>query len=191
MNMGRCCWPLAALLLLPHAAAQLSPPVSTTLSSATPQTALLLDGQRLSLNVAFRPGDPSGPAYPPLGAFSKTNPAYYAVHGNGGPLRLTVSTVLKSAALVLRAQSVPPLRGPALPTDRVEYSVNGGPWQRTGAVQVVALLPASGQATYDITLRLRLEGDEPAGERALVLSWMVEPQTLQPQTPAPQSQGAR
>ncbi|GAA5512783.1 hypothetical protein Dcar01_01507 [Deinococcus carri] len=190
--MTRSLWTLAALLvLLPPAAAQLSPPASTTLSTATPQTALLLDGQRLSLNVAFRPGDPSGPAYPPLGAFSKTNPAYYAVHGNAGPLRLTVSTVLKRAALVLSAQSVPPLRGPTLPTDRVEYSVNGGPWQRTGAVQVVALLPASGQATYDITLRLRLEGDEPAGERGLVLSWTVEPQSLGAQSLGTPAQGAQ
>ncbi|WP_188970634.1 hypothetical protein [Deinococcus aerolatus] len=140
---------------------------------------MLLDNQRFSLRVAFQPGAPGGPEYPPLGAFSRDNPAYYPVRDPVRPLRLTVSTQVQNAALVLRAMSLLPISGPALPTDRVEYSVNGGPWQRVGTVQAIALVPASGQATYDIALRLRLEGDETAGERQLVLIMMIEPQPPQ------------
>lgn len=177
-----------AVLLGGWAAAQSALPVPALPSPALPGTpsvnapgpsgpsAVLLDGQRLTLSVAFWPGDPLGPAYPPQGPFSSTQPAYYPVRGNPGPLHLTVSTTLPQAALVLRAQAVPPLRGAALPADRVEYSVNGAPWQRSQGVQVVALLPASGQATYDVALRLRLEGDESAGVHGVQLSWTVEAQ---------------
>lgn len=147
------------------------------------QNVTLLDNQRFSLSVAFQPGAPGGPAYPPLGAFSSDNPAYYPVRDQVGPLRLTVFSQVQNAALVLRAVSLLPVTGQALPTDRVEYSVNGGPWQRVSTVQVIALVPDSGQATYDIALRLRLEGDETAGERQLVLIMSIEPQSPQSWSP--------
>ncbi|BDP43210.1 hypothetical protein DAETH_31790 [Deinococcus aetherius] len=149
----------------------------TGLPSGGPRanSAALLDGQRLTLNVSFLPGEPGGPAYPPSGPFSRANPAYYPVRGNPGTLRLTVVTGQPAAALVLRARAVPaPGRLAALPADRVEYSVNGAPWQASGGVQTVALLPPGGQATYEIALRLRLEGDEPAGEHGVQLTWTVE-----------------
>lgn len=152
------------------------PPGFSALSPA--RSATLLDGQRLTLNVAFWPGDPLGPPYPPKGPFSAAQPAYYPPSGDAGagPLRLTVATTLPQAALVLRARSLPDARGAALPADRVEYSVNGAPWQRSRGVQVIALVPAGGQATYDVALRLRLEGDEAAGVYSVQLGWTVEAQ---------------
>lgn len=164
--------PSAAQVTLPGNSVVSSPVVS----SISGPSAVLLDGQRLTLNVAFWPGDPLGPPYPPRGPFSAAQPAYYPPSGNAGPLRLTVSTTLPQAALVLRARSLPGARGAELPADRVEYSVNGAPWQRSRGVQVIALLPTSGQATYEVALRLRLEGDEVAGIHGVQLGWTVEAQ---------------
>ncbi|MBB5234074.1 hypothetical protein [Deinococcus budaensis] len=178
----------AAALLLCGVLGATPPGLAQTVTLPVAQTApvagtplLLLDGQRLTLKVAFRPGDRLGPAYPPAGPFSRAHPAYYPMQaeegGGGGPLRLTVATSLPRAVLVLRAQPVPPVAGgSALPADRIEYSVNGAPWQPSRGLQVVALLPAGGQATFEIALRLRLEGDEPAGVGQIQLSWTVEAQ---------------
>lgn len=179
---------LAALLLGPAAAqGPLGPPAGSVLPLPTlpttalpavteptpvvPNTAVLLDGQRLTISLSFRPGE--GAEYPPAGPFSRDQPAYYPMREDA-PLSLSVQSSLPGATLVLRAAPVSARGQPALPVDRIEYSVGGAPFQPCQGVQVIALLPATGSATYDIRLRLRLEGDEPAGLSQVMLSWSVE-----------------
>lgn len=171
-------WLLALLLLGAAGLAQGVPPAPTAASQKPgPVTsATLLDGQRLTINVAFAPGSPGGPAYPPLEAFSKAHPAYYPLLDNRGPFRLSVLTQQPRAALVLRARSVPEAGQADLPTNRIEYRVNGGRWQAAQAIQVIALLPKNGMADYNLEIRLRLEGDETAGVSQVLLTWSVEAQ---------------
>ncbi|WP_412030390.1 hypothetical protein [Deinococcus yunweiensis] len=145
-----------------------------TVPTPVPSTSVvLLDGQRLTVSVTFAPGSGDVP-YPPAMPFSRTNPAYYPASGDAQGIHLSVQSTLNSAALVLRAHVVAVPGQPALPIDRIEYSVNGAPFVPSTALQVIALLPMTGAATYDIALRLRLEGDEPAGRSQAVLSWSVE-----------------
>lgn len=40
----------------------------------------------------------------------------------------------------------------------------------------LALVPDTGRATYDLSFRLRMEGDEPAGQYRLLLTWALEAQ---------------
>jgi hypothetical protein len=56
-------------------AAQVTLPGSPVVSSSSGPSAVLLDGQRLTLNVAFWPGDSLGPPGPPRGPFSAARPA--------------------------------------------------------------------------------------------------------------------
>ncbi|WP_295814033.1 hypothetical protein [uncultured Deinococcus sp.] len=145
-----------------------------TVPTAVPATSVvLLDGQKLTVSVAFAPGSGDAP-YPPAVPFSKTSPAYYPASGDARNIHLSVQSALSSAALVLRAHVVTVPGQPALPLDRIEYSVNGAPFVPSTALQVIGLLPTTGAATFEIVLRLRLEGDEPAGRSQAVLSWSVE-----------------
>ncbi|MPY66445.1 hypothetical protein F8S09_07010 [Deinococcus sp. SDU3-2] len=152
------------------------PGQAQTAPAPPPPPALLWDGQRLTLDLSFQPGDPSGPAYPPRGGFSRTQPAYYPPLGTPGPVRLNVTTYLPRAALLLRVRGLPDARGATLPVGRLEYRVGTGPWLRAGPLQVVALVPDTGRAIYDLSFRLRLEGDEPAGQYRVLLTWALEAQ---------------
>ncbi|GHF46401.1 hypothetical protein HNQ07_002396 [Deinococcus metalli] len=165
---------LAALLGVAGAQTSVAPlPGLAAPTPVVPNTALLLDGQKLTIDVKFNPGA-EGTAYPPLVPFSKSAPAYYPMLGTDQAFHLSVQSTLAGAALVLRTQPITAPGQQALPIDRIEYSVNGAPFVPSTSIQVIALLPVSGQATYDIALRLRLEGDEPAGLSQALLSWSVE-----------------
>ena len=77
-----------------------------TVPTAVPATSVvLLDGQKLTVSVAFAPGSGDAP-YPPAVPFSKTSPAYYPASGDARNIHLSVQSALSSAALVLRAHVV-------------------------------------------------------------------------------------
>lgn len=164
---GLACGPGGAQTV-PGTAGTSLPPLSAP-TPALGNAATLQDGQRLTVEVRFAPGA-DNTVYPPLTRF----PAYYPMLGGDQPFSLSVQTLLPGAALVLRAAPLPVVGQGALSADRIEYSVNGAPFQPCQAAQVIALLPDTGQGVYVIRLRLRLDGDEPAGLSTVLLSWGVE-----------------
>lgn len=132
------------------------------------------EGSALTLSADTVVFDLRDAAYPPA-AF----PAWYAPSRPTAPVTLDLFTNIESSWLVVAGfEGLLREDGTALPADRIEFRVDGGPWVPFGRSTTLATGRGAtpGYLHYDLEFRLRLEGDErPGVYQGVLLFSLVEP----------------